>query len=40
MTCHMSINWAIGYKLYPVETNFPTWEKWFRTLTSTVELAA
>jgi len=23
----------IGYKLYPVETNFPTWEKWFRTLT-------
>jgi len=23
----------IGYKSYPVETNFPTWEKWFRTLT-------
>ena len=23
----------IGYILYPVETNFPTWEKWFRTLT-------
>jgi len=24
---------SIGYKSYPVETNFPTWEKWFRTLT-------
>nr|DAT16171.1 MAG TPA: hypothetical protein [Caudoviricetes sp.] len=24
--------------MYPVETNFPTWEKWFRTLTSTAEL--
>ena len=38
MTYHMSINWvnikSTGYKSYPVETNFPTWEKWFRTLTS------
>ena len=37
MTYHTSINWvnikSIGYKLYPVETNFLTWEKWFRTLT-------
>lgn len=33
MTCHMPINWATRYKSYPVETNFPTWEKWFRTLT-------
>ena len=32
MTCHMPINWATRYKSYPVETNFPTWEKWFRTL--------
>ena len=23
----------IGYKSCPVETNFPIWEKWFRTLT-------
>nr|DAP23549.1 MAG TPA: hypothetical protein [Caudoviricetes sp.] len=23
MTCHMSINWAIGYKSYPVENQFP-----------------
>jgi len=37
LTYHTSINWvnikSTGYKSYPVETNFPTWEKWFRTLT-------
>nr|DAJ53568.1 MAG TPA: hypothetical protein [Caudoviricetes sp.] len=33
MTCHMSINWANGYKSYPVENQFPHLGNWFRTLT-------
>nr|DAJ56374.1 MAG TPA: hypothetical protein [Caudoviricetes sp.] len=28
----------MGTNRTQLKTNFPTWEKWFRTLTSTVEL--
>nr|DAI44280.1 MAG TPA: hypothetical protein [Caudoviricetes sp.] len=37
MTYHTSINWAklnqSGTNRTLYKTNFPTWEKWFRTLT-------